>query len=454
MADDKTLDILIRLGVIGKEDLAAANELMREEKGIADSMNGSMPENLAGLEKEKDALKAAGESAKTSGAEHHALHMALHKLNEIVPGLGSVMAMLSHGFGEVGESAKGATAANEGFLLSMGPMAILLLTVEAVVTWYKFLHDGAKDAGDAQNETWKTADEGIRKARESLDDYITALAKARGADDDYRAGLQQDEAVLNAQTAAQKNVLKALEANELAQATSDAQKKAIKEKYADLEQNLDKSAADEKIKLAQQTIDRINADEKQKLDAKYDLEGQRDEASREYGAADPRARAWDKQIDDLQKQIVKMEEEKTRLQTQLGNEGQIAAVKNQGDVNTSIAKGDVAQSAKGIADIVAGGGTVANDQRAFMVEFADDLAHRIGALKPNQNFTSAQAAATAIENYFNTQADPYNALFAQIHSAMQAARVGQDAYAVSWEQKFAQLEAQIKNGRTQQGGQG
>ena len=179
---------------------------------------------------------------------------------------------------------------------------------------------------------------------------------------------------------------------------------------------------------------------------KGELEDARNLAAHQYGAADPRARAHDKEIEDLQTEIAKLEQEKNRLNTEVGNMGQINAVTNQGKLDSSIASGDVAHSAKGIADTVSGGGFAPTDQKAFMTMFADDMAHRMGALRADQNFANAQAAAAFIENFFKTQPDPYNALFGQIHAAVVAAKSGQDAMATLWMGKFKDLEDKLKAG--------
>ena len=240
---EKTLKLLIELGVIGKADAEAAKDLLRETKDEVAAMNESIPENLQNLEKQKDALNEVGHAAHGAGAEHRAIHHALHKLNEIVPGLGTALAMLSHSFMESGEAAKGAAHETEGFITSMGPIVVLTLAIEAAAKWYDFLKEGAKEAGEAQSEAFKKADEGARTARESLEKYTEAMAKARETGGDYRTGLALDNSLLDAQATAHRNVLKALEATELAQAKSEEAKKAIKQKYADLEADSEKKTA-------------------------------------------------------------------------------------------------------------------------------------------------------------------------------------------------------------------
>lgn len=90
MADsDKTLQILIQLGVLGKEDAAAVNDLLKQTKQDIGDMNQSMPENLAAWEKFKDRLKGAGE-----GAE--GIHEHIHNLRALMAGAGPEAAELGH----------------------------------------------------------------------------------------------------------------------------------------------------------------------------------------------------------------------------------------------------------------------------------------------------------------------------------------------------------------------
>jgi len=209
------------------------------------------------------------------------------------------------------------------------------------------------------------------------------------------------------------------------------------------EQNVTKSAAQPNLDLARPPVDRNMADEGKRPEARSDRDVPRPPANAHFGAADSRARAFDKPIADPQQMIRQTEEEKARLTRPIGNEGQINDVKNQGDLNPATAQGAVSQSEKGTADAVAGGGTMANDQRAFVIALADDLARRLGALKPDPNLSSAHAAAAAMETYFKNQPNPYGALLQQIYGAVQAAQSGHDATAVFWMNKFAELEAKI-----------
>ena len=92
---DNTLEILIKLGVIGKEDAAAVRDLLKETGEAGEeanqSMNGSMPENLASLGKYKKAVSDAGESVEHLGIKNHELREITAELNHILPLTGTAM---------------------------------------------------------------------------------------------------------------------------------------------------------------------------------------------------------------------------------------------------------------------------------------------------------------------------------------------------------------------------
>jgi hypothetical protein len=88
MADsDKSLSILIQLGVIGKEDAAAVKDLLAQTKDAAGDLNQAMPAAWAGMDKYKEALKGAGEGVKSLGG-HVAELRAL--MTSIGPGAGEL----------------------------------------------------------------------------------------------------------------------------------------------------------------------------------------------------------------------------------------------------------------------------------------------------------------------------------------------------------------------------
>ena len=90
MADsDKTLKLLIELGVIGKEDAQALNDLLGESKNAAQGLNQSMPEGWEAMGKYKAAMGGTGDSAE-------GLHGHLNGLRQLMRGAGPEAAELGH----------------------------------------------------------------------------------------------------------------------------------------------------------------------------------------------------------------------------------------------------------------------------------------------------------------------------------------------------------------------
>ena len=100
---DKILKLLIEMGVAGKEDVQAANELLAETgRSVGDLSKEMGVINVTAQDVEK-ALANVGQSAHESGGhvEGHALksrdlHKVMHALNGLVPGLGNVLKLAFH----------------------------------------------------------------------------------------------------------------------------------------------------------------------------------------------------------------------------------------------------------------------------------------------------------------------------------------------------------------------
>jgi hypothetical protein len=86
---DKTLKLLIELGVIGEDKAAEVKKLLKETKTEAADMTQSMPDNLAAWEKYKTSMRGAAESAESLG--HHTREM-----RELMAGAGPVAQELGH----------------------------------------------------------------------------------------------------------------------------------------------------------------------------------------------------------------------------------------------------------------------------------------------------------------------------------------------------------------------
>ena len=145
MADsDKTLKLLIELGVIGKEDAQAAADLLKETGNKADVSS----DKFAGL-----------------GKNARALHSALH--------------LIGHESGPAVGAAVSAAAA-----LMTGGIFTAVFAVRELFNWFGALQKKAEDFRERQAAAWLSAEQGAYDASTAADDYnqklATAMTKADG----------------------------------------------------------------------------------------------------------------------------------------------------------------------------------------------------------------------------------------------------------------------------------
>lgn len=158
MADsDKTLELLIKLGVIGKEDAQAANDLIKETS--ADMGVLTVTQSQA-----NEITKAGGEEMGKFSIKGREFHEIVSHLNRIVPGLGTAM--------------KGVSAASEGMLLSIGPLLIAVLSLDVATESWKGHQEEAKQKADALTASLDKQRQAFRDANEEQKKYNEELAKA------------------------------------------------------------------------------------------------------------------------------------------------------------------------------------------------------------------------------------------------------------------------------------
>ena len=207
-----------------------------------------------------DATGALDESQKkntatvaTSTSHHRELRMALNELNKIVPGLGHVVNMLEEGWRrsasaatEVKAASEGAavgfqaeaaaadeaTVANESFIASAGPFAILLLGLQAGITAWEFYKSGAKAAQDAASEAFAKANEEAHKAIDAFHELQDAMNPKDAVTKKYSDEIERQNALLDAQLKANKDILTEQEKTAMAGAKTPEEKAAVKEFYA------------------------------------------------------------------------------------------------------------------------------------------------------------------------------------------------------------------------------
>lgn len=219
---DNTIDILLKLGVIGQSDVAAANDLLRQGNAIAaESKNATVKLGEATADGAK-----AGEKSEIS---HRALHQVLHLIGR--------------------ESGPEAAAALSGLAAAgTGNILLLIMAVKELFEWLKKIHEEEKAAADAIQAKWEATREALSDAAQSADDLEAALTKASKPVDAIKSSFEAQNKLLEAQIEDHKKILEALEKEELAAAKGDKQKEdAIRRRFDDLKKNYDLAAEQQKL---------------------------------------------------------------------------------------------------------------------------------------------------------------------------------------------------------------
>ncbi len=196
MADsDKTLELLIKLGVIGQEDAKAAKQLLDDYAPATDK---------------------AAEATNKLTIEHRSLHGILHLIaREAGPAAGSAVAA--------------ATA------LMTGGMFAAIIAVRELFNWFEALQKKAEEFREQQAAMWVAVQQGADDATQSARSYAEKIAEAETQGDGLKRKYEDQNKLLQDQIKAHKDLLEAIEKEALAAAGGDKDKeKAIREHFARL----------------------------------------------------------------------------------------------------------------------------------------------------------------------------------------------------------------------------
>lgn len=192
MADsDKTLEILIKLGLIGKEDAEAAKTLLKETGEAATQSTGDA---LRGTEKLADGMKEGAVAAEKAEIPHRELRHVLSDIgNTVAPGAGRALGELAFG--------------------PLGAALALLSTFEVL----RKSIDAASDAADKLSESLAAPDtSGIKGVQTAWDDaakaygdYLAKLAKAGEDNDPIKTEIERAKELTVARLEAQKKIQEA-----------------------------------------------------------------------------------------------------------------------------------------------------------------------------------------------------------------------------------------------------
>jgi len=269
MADsDKTLKLLIELGVIGQEDAKAAGQLMDEMKQGQTALAKEMDVVTVSQGDVEKALTKGGEASVGARAKYKLLHQTFAELNKIVPGLGTILNVFERGLDRMGDAGPkaaaglatvggGAEAAGAGcaaaepavasLIVTLGPLIIIMEAVQLATELWDIHTEKVKVAAAAQAEAYKQIEEASKKAFTAQQELNDALHPKPDAVKGLEKELHDKERDINNQADRQKAINKAEEERQLAGATTPEQKEAIKKKFKAHNDDVDEMAEHARI---------------------------------------------------------------------------------------------------------------------------------------------------------------------------------------------------------------
>ena len=246
-----------------KEAGAAAGELSDSTKDYAKTIQLT-DEQAKQFTSDADDLREAenktGESARGSSAEHRALHQALDRLNELIPGLGTTLALFAHGLQGEAAAARDGAAANDVFVASLGPIAVLLLSIQVAIEYWSQYKDNVKAAEAAQTAMFEKFQEDTKSALDAWEAFQNALKPKDSATKKYSDDISLQNELLGEQVKKNKEIIKVNEDADLAKAKTPEDKAAVKKRYEQQTQAQDDFAANRKIGIDEQAANSIQSD--------------------------------------------------------------------------------------------------------------------------------------------------------------------------------------------------
>ena len=232
---DTDKPVRIRIIVSREQENGGAQAVARDLNEVKQAAGG------AG--KSVNELGEAHQESSKHASESHENHRALHALfrmlgKETVPEFGHAL-----------------------HALTMGPLGAVVALGAALEIVSEHLSEASEHANKLLELNWESQHESVKSLAESYDRLEESLKKASEVTDPLKHKHDADLAVLNATAKAHKEILEAMEKEELAAAGGDKSKEdAIRQKYAIAGQRFDtnteaKRIAREQLELSQ----RINA---------------------------------------------------------------------------------------------------------------------------------------------------------------------------------------------------
>lgn len=253
MNEEAVLKLMVELGVINAGQLDELREKLEGLKTATQEQSEASKDSLDSMEYVPESLKNITEkteelttSSDHSAAAHRALHQALHKLNEVSPGLGTSLAMLANGLDAAKISAEGLGPAMEELITTMGPIVILMLSIQAATEYWDLYKEKVNEVAAEQAKAMKEIEESTKKAFEAQQALFDVMHPKDDAVKDLEEQLKNKEQTIKGDLEKQKAILEARKKIELAAAKNPEEKAAIEEKYKNAVQQAENFAEHEK----------------------------------------------------------------------------------------------------------------------------------------------------------------------------------------------------------------
>jgi hypothetical protein len=246
MADaDKTLKLLIEMGVIGREDAEAANKLLEETKQDVTELEkemGVLTVTQADVEKAtrktSDAVEDEGKKVEEGGhhagnarLQHMALHHAFTELDKICPGLGNTLNMVTRGMHSMGDGAEDAQGKIASLIDTVGPLIVVMLSIQLATKVWDDYEKKLEEIQKKQEELTKSTEAETGKMVAAITRLDEAMHPKKTEAGEDKLKLEKQKQGIEDYAKEQSAFYKHDEEAALAKAASPEEKTAIKEKF-------------------------------------------------------------------------------------------------------------------------------------------------------------------------------------------------------------------------------
>ena len=192
-------------------------------------------------------VEEGGKQVASSTGQHRAFRQILGEINRILPGAGHALHLVSEAYIEAGAASEtgavGVTefnAALSELLVTLGPLIIAMLGIEAVMKYWEMYKDKVKEAADAQDEASKRIQESVKETLKAVQELDAAMhPKTQTIAEHDEEQLKDKEHAIDLAAKRQKEINKANEDKALEKAQTPEDKKKIRDSFETLDKELD-----------------------------------------------------------------------------------------------------------------------------------------------------------------------------------------------------------------------